>query len=352
VKNGQFIFPEYTKRNIRRQSRIIATASYFPDNVLTNQDIIQAGDLPVTDAVVKKTLGMERRRVVGEGVADSDLLVEAARRCLEKAGLEPDQLSKILVTKLLGDSLLKMTASMVQRKLQCSKAMHAVDIEGGITAFLYALELGTVYISTTNDPEQYVLVLSGGIHNSISGARDPRVAFLFGDGAGAVLLAPSEKEHFLGSYFYTNHEYIDAAGSQPFKMDEWSSGSIFEKGDFSILYNFYRMENWKDSIDFLVEAAQVTRDRLLQQSGLSMQDVDLVLVTENNRKVRDLTLEALGVPEEKSLSLVAEYGNTMSAMLPVLLDRAMGQNELKEGTTIMLVSHGEGASGGGMLYRV
>jgi 3-oxoacyl-[acyl-carrier-protein] synthase-3 len=352
VKNGQFRFPEFKKRNIRRQSRIVATASYFPENVLTNQDIIQANDLPVTDAVVKKTLGMDRRHVVGEGVADSDLLVEAARRCLESAGLEPDQLTKMLVSKFLGDRILPMTAAIVQKKLQCRRAMHAVDIEGGINSFLYALDLGRVYISTTDDPDQYVLVLAGGIHNSTVGARDPRVAFLFGDGAGAVLLAPSEKEHFLGSYFYTNHEYFDVAGSRALKMDEWVSDSIYEKGDYSLLYNLYRMENWKESIEFYTEAARVTRDNLLRESGLSMSEVDLVLVTENNRKVRDLTLEALGVPEEKSLSLVGEYGNTMSAMLPVLLDRAMGEKDLKEGTTIMLLSHGEGASGGGMLYRV
>jgi 3-oxoacyl-[acyl-carrier-protein] synthase-3 len=352
VKNAQFRFPEYRKRNIRRQSRIVATASYFPDNVLTNQDIIEVNNLPVTDAVVRKTLGMERRHVVGEGVADSDLLVEAARRCLAKAGLEPDRLTKLLVSKFLGDRILPMTAAIVQKKLECRRAMHAVDIEGGISSFLYALDLGTIYISTTNDSEQHVLVLAGGIHNSTVGNSDPRVAFLFGDGAGAVLLAPSEKKHFLASYSYTNHEYFDMAGSRTLKMDDWVSDSIYEKEDYSLLYNLYRMDNWKESIDFFLQAAQVTRDNLLKESGLTMDEVDLVLVTENNRKVRDLTLEALGVPEERSLSLVGEYGNTMSAMLPLLLDAAMGGNDLKEGTTIMLLSHGEGASGGGMLYRV
>jgi 3-oxoacyl-[acyl-carrier-protein] synthase-3 len=352
VNNGQFKFPEYRKRNIRRQSRIVAAASYFPENVLTNQDIIEANDLPVTDAVVRKTLGMERRHVVGEGVADSDLLVEAARRCLAKAGLKPDQLSKMLVSKFLGDRILPMTAAIVQKKLQCSRAMHAVDIEGGISSFLYALDLGTVYISTTNDSEQYVLILAGGIHSSAAGRTDPRVAFLFGDGAGAVLLAPSEQEHFLASYFYTNHEYFDVAGSRRLKMEQWFSDTIYEKGDYSLLYNLYRMDSWKESIDFYLRAARVTRDNLLKESGVSMDEVDMVLVTENNRKVREMTLEALGVPEERSLSLVGEYGNTMSAMLPLLLDKAMAESILKEGTTIMLLSHGEGASGGGMLYRV
>jgi 3-oxoacyl-[acyl-carrier-protein] synthase-3 len=111
------------------------------------------------------------------------------------------------------------------------------------------------------------------------------------------------------------------------------------------------MDNWKESLDFYLQAAEVTRDNLLKESGLAMNDIDLVLVTENNKKIRDLTLEKLGVPEEKSLSVIHEYGNTMSAMLPVLLDKAYADNQLKQGTNVMLISHGEGASGGGMIYR-
>ena len=83
-----------------------------------------------------------------------------------------------------------------------------------------------------------------------------------------------------------------------------------------------------------------------------MNDIDLVLVTENNKKIRDLTLEKLSVPEEKSLSVIHEYGNTMSAMLPILMDRAFADGRLKKGMNVMLISHGEGASGGGMIYRV
>ena len=112
------------------------------------------------------------------------------------------------------------------------------------------------------------------------------------------------------------------------------------------------MGNWKDSIDFYLEAAQVTRDRLLEASQLSLKDIDWVLVTENNKRIRDLTLEKLGVPQEKSLSAIQEYGNTMSAMLPILLDKAYQEDRLRDGMTVMLISHGEGASGGGLIYRV
>jgi len=352
MKNYKYTFPEYKKRNIKQHSKIIATASYFPDRMVSNQDIIDVNQIPVTDVVIRKTLGVENRRVADEGVADSDLLVKAAERCLEKANIKPEQLSKLLVTKFLGDRILPMTASMVQRKLNSQIAFHAVDIEGGINSFLHAFDLATRYISTTKEKEQYILILSGGIHVAPISKTDPRLAFLFGDGAAAILLAVAEEPHFLVSYIYSNYEYYDTAGSRMLKMDEWVSDKIYEKGEYELLYNLYRMDNWKDSLDFYLQAAEVTRDNLLKESGLTMNDIDLVLVTENNKKIRDLTLEKLGVPEEKSLSVIQEYGNTMSAMLPILLDKGFEEKRLKQGMNIMLISHGEGASGGGMIYRM
>ena len=352
MENKQFIFPEYKKRNIKKYSKIIATAAYFPDRVVTNQDIIDANQLPVTDVVIRKTLGVEKRRIAEESVADSDLLVKAAEKCLEKAKIKPEQLSKLLVTKFLGDRILPMTASMVQRKLNSQVAFHAVDIEGGINSFLHAIDLATRYISTTKEQEQYILILSGGIHVAPISKTDPRLAFLFGDGAAALLLAVANEPHFLASYNYTNYEYYETAGSRMLKMDEWVSDKIYEQGEYELLYNLYRMDNWKDSVDFYLQAAEVTMHNLLKESGLTMDDIDLVLVTENNKKIRDLTLEKLDVPEEKSLSVIHEYGNTMSAMLPLLLDKGFLDNRLKQGMNIMLISHGEGASGGGMIYRV
>jgi 3-oxoacyl-[acyl-carrier-protein] synthase-3 len=136
------------------------------------------------------------------------------------------------------------------------------------------------------------------------------------------------------------------------KMDAEVSSNLYEKGDVGILYDLYQMGNWKDTADFYLQAAQVTRDRLLEESQLPMEAIDWVLVTENNRRLRDMTLDRLEVPPEKSLTVFAEYGNTQSAMLPILLDRAFSENRLQPGMQIMLISHGEGASGGGFIYRI
>ena len=345
-------FPEIRPRTIRRQSRIAATASVFPDRVVTNQEIIEANHLPVSDVAVRKTLGMAKRRVVEPGVTDSDLLVRAARLCLERAQVDVDRLSKILVTKFVGDRVLPMTASLVQRKLNARVAMHAVDIEGGISSFLHAVDLATRYVSTTDERGQYVLILSGGIHNLPVSKADPRMAFLFGDGAAALLIADSDEPHFLAFYGYTDYRYYDAAGTEPFTMNPEISERIYGQGEHDLLSDLYRMGNWKVSLDFYLRAAQVTWDRLLQESGLKRADIDWVLVTENNKRIRDLTLGALGIPEEQSLTVVQEYGNTMSASLPILLDKAYREHRLRDGMNVMMISHGEGASGGGFIYRV
>jgi 3-oxoacyl-[acyl-carrier-protein] synthase-3 len=345
-------FPEYRKRYIRNQSQIIATASYFPDKVVTNQDIIEANRLPVTDVVIRKTLGVENRRVVETGITDSDLLVEAAKRCLKQADIHVNQLSKILVTKFIGDRILPMTASLVQRKLGAQVSMHAVDIEGGINSFLHAIDLATRYISTTADEEQFILILSGGVHNLPVSKTDPRLAFLFGDGAAAVLLTGSVDPHFLAMYTYTNYQIFNAAGSKKLRMNQQISQLIYEEGHYELLYDLYQMGNWKDTAEHYLQAAQVTRDRLLQESQLSMDEIDLVLVTENNKRLRDLTLETLAIPENKSLSMIKEYANTMSAMLPILLDTAYKKHLVQPGSNIMFISHGEGASGGGMIYQI
>jgi 3-oxoacyl-[acyl-carrier-protein] synthase-3 len=345
-----FVFPPLRPRIIRRHARIVATAAYLPAGVVTNSDIIAAASLSVTDAIIRKTLGVSRRHVAPDGAADSDLLAEAARRCLREAGIGVDALSKILVTRFVGDHVLPMTASLVQRQLGASVAMHALDVEGGTNSFLHAIDLATRYISTSANDEQPVLLCSGGIHALPVSKTDPRVAFLFGDAAAAVLLAPSREPHFLACYTYSNPALFEAAGTRTMKLTPELFDRVSGQGDVTPLYDLYAMGNWKETADFYVEAARVTAEHLLAEAELQRDEIDLCLVTENNARLRELTLAAVGFDAARSRSLLAETANTMTAMLPLLLDGAL--REAAPGTTIMLISHGEGASGGGLIYRV
>lgn len=342
-----YSFPKWKKKRFKRFAKICGTASFFPEKRVTNQDIIEASGLPMTDIVIKKTLGIAERREADRGVTDSDLLAEAARQCLANAGIEADELSRIVATKFLGDRVLPMTASLVQRKIGCTRAIQCFDVDGGINSFLQAIDLATRFINTG---DQYILLVSGGVTRCVTSQSDPRTAFLFGDGAAAILLGPSDRQHFMASYFYSNHDYYDHVDSYG-EMTKLPR-DIMTTGDFSFVHDCYKLDNWKKSADFYMQAAGVTKENLLEESSLTMDNINKVLVTENNRKMWSMTLDQLNVPEEKSLSAIEHYGNTMSAMLPILLDKGFREKQFQPEENIMLISHGEGANGGGLIYRV
>lgn len=346
MRQNNFIFPDYKKKYFRKFSKIVSTAAYLPEKTITNDDIINKNKLAMKDSVIRKSIGVHQRRVAEDNLVDSDILAFAGKKCMDKSKVHVDKLSRIISTKFFGDNLLPMTASMVQRKLGCTYATQAFDIDGGINSFLQALDLGTRYI---NSNDEYILITSGGVCNRLISKTDPRVAFLFGDGAASVLLSCSEEPHFLASYFYTNHNYYEFATTQKLKPEH--TGSSFEKEDFSLFYDYYNMDNWKHAEDFFRTAAITVRDNLLEESNLNMSDIDLVLVTENNKPIWEVTLDALGVKQEKSISLLHSYGNTMSAMLPLLLNEAFSTGQIESGMNILLLSHGEGFSGGGMIYK-
>lgn len=340
-----YYFPKNKKRYIHRFCKLLATASYVPEKVVTNDEIITNHGLPFKNEVIVKATGVEKRHVAEECQDDSDLLSIAAHRCLEEYGIKPEQLTRVIVNKYMGDNLLPMTASRVQGKMGSSVANHAFDIDGGTSSFLVAMDVASRFIGTGND---YVLIASGGIHNRLISKTDPRVAFLFGDASTAILFGVAEEQHILASYFYSNYHYYHLATA---RGTEFLRTTRFDD-DSAKFYDTYKMENWKVAEDFYRAVTLEISKNLQEESGLSMKEIDLVLVTENNAPIRELTLKALSVSEDRSLSLLKDHGNTMSATLPLLLDNGLRSGRIQKGMNIMLISHGEGISGGGMIYKV
>jgi len=345
----KFYFPKNKRKNITRFCKILSTASFFPEKVLTNEEIIEKNSLPFKSSVIEKTIGVKTRHIADDSYDDSKMLLKSAKKCLDSYGLKPDRLSRILVNKYYGDNLLPMTASRLQGKLNSNTAMHAFDVDGGITSFLHSVDLISRYIDTG---DEYILLSSGGIHTKLISKKDPRVAFLFGDASASLLFGRTEEQHILASYFYSNHEYSHLALSiSPLSAVDGTDETVpFE--ELTYIYDTYRMGNWKEAEEFLREATSVVSKNLLEESGLKMEDIDLVLVTENNKKIWQLTLETLGVSEDKSISILRDCGNTMTAMLPLLIDKGISTGKIAEGMNVMMISHGEGISGGGIIYRV
>ncbi|OPZ88935.1 MAG: 3-oxoacyl-(acyl-carrier-protein) synthase 3 [Firmicutes bacterium ADurb.Bin419] len=349
MKSSNYFFPKWKKKNISRFCEIKSTASYKLENSINNEEIIEKYNLPFKASIIFNSIGVESRYIADERQSDSDILVVAANKCLNNYGIKADDLSRVIVNKFYGDNLLPMTASNLQLKLESSTAVHAFDIDGGISSFLHAFDAAIRFISTG---DENILIASGGVISKFISKNDPRVAFLFGDAAASILLGYSEEQHVLASYSYSNYEYYELATAiSPLTLvDMRESLSVEEQ--MNLIYETYRMDNWKNSEEFYRKVVLAVSENLFSESGLGIDDIDLVLVTENNRKIWELSLETLGVGEEKSLSLLKDHGNTMSAMLPLLLDYGYSTGKIQKGMNIMLLSHGEGLSGGGIIYKV
>jgi 3-oxoacyl-[acyl-carrier-protein] synthase-3 len=335
-----------------RQAAILATGAALPEAVVTNEELIARHGHGVTAAAVTKIFGVAARRVAAPGTADSDLLAEAARRCLARAGIAPERLSKLIVTKLLGDRLLPMTAALTQRKLGSGVAFQAFDVDGGINAFLQAVEVAAAAIAAG---DELVLVASGGIVNRLVSRTDPRQAFLYGDGAAAVLLGPAPAlAGAAGPRIEASCVLTDPRGAgfaRGFEMRRYAHQAPGGH-DPAALLDVYRAGDWKELRPLALEAVERVTAEVLSRTAVGLGDVDLVLVTENHGRLRSAVLEQLGVPPERSLSLLEGCGNTLSAMLPLLLDRALAEGRLGPGKRVLLVSIGEGLSCGALLARL
>jgi len=304
-----YSFPPGRRKRISRFCKILASASFVPETIVTNDDIISKHGLPFKSRVIVKSIGVEKRHVAIDHLTDSDLLVESAQKCLEISGLSVDQLSRLIVNKYFGDNLLPMTASRLLGKLGSGTAVHAFDIDGGISSFLYSVDTISRFIGTGDD---YILLSSGGIHTRLVSKTDPRVAFLFGDASASLLFGYSKEPHLLASYFYTNHQFFDLATAwSPLRLTHLYLKSA-SSPDLSCLYDTYHLDNWKNAEEFYRQASREVARNILEESGLGMDDIDLVLVTENNRKLWELTLETLGINETKSISLLQDHGNQYS----------------------------------------
>jgi 3-oxoacyl-[acyl-carrier-protein] synthase-3 len=346
-----FSFPspmfERDRTQVSVGTRLLATATALPERSVTNQDIIELGGHRLAPHTVTKIFGTESRRVADHGVVDSDLLAQAAVACLERAGVSVDDLSKLIVTKFLGDHVLPMAAAHLQRRLATTAPMQALDVDGGVHGFFNALEAAIGSISCGDGP---ILIVSGGVIHRVISRTDPRSAFLFGDGAAAVLLGPSSEQRFHATYGFSNSEFIDDA--RGFSLRDCTRTDDERVRCHEKLYDLYTPFDYKRCLPFVMEGMEKTVDCLLESAGVRREQVDLFLLTENHGRMWSAILDRLRIPEAKTISLLSRYGNTMSAMLPLLLDEAIRTGRAKPGSLVMLLSVGEGITGGGALLTV
>ncbi len=324
----------------QRRATVAGVGSVLPDRVVTNQEFEKLVD--TSDEWIRDRTGIGERHFAADGEATSDLAVGAARIALETAGVAPEQLDLIMCATLTPDTPIPAASVWVQRKLGVTAP--AFDLNAACAGFAYGLSAGSAFIESGQ--AETILVIGAEVLSRFMDFSDRTTCVLFGDGAGAVVLRPSEAGGILGSVLGADGRaaeilYIPAGGSARPPTRE-----TVEARDHSI-----RMPNGREVFKrAVVEMANACR-QLLDKSGFGPDDVDLLIPHQANARIMIAVAERLGIPLERAIVDVETVGNTSAASVPIALDRAWRAGRIHEGDLVLLTSFGAGLAWGANLIR-
>jgi len=326
-------------------SRIIGAGFYVPPKVVTNDDLSKMMD--TSDEWIRERTGIRERRFVEDGVGASDLAVSASKKALEQAGLEPKDVDLIIFATLSPDYFFPGPGVMLQHKLGC-RNIGAIDVRAQCSGFLYSLSIADQYIKT--GMYKYILVVGAEVHSTgldlTTRGRD--VAVLFGDGAGAVVMAPCEEGRgVLSTHLYSNGEHYDklwcpapmSCRNPRLTHEMLEEGLHYPKMDGKFIF---RMAVGK--------FAEVVEEAL-QANGYTAEDLDLFIPHQANLRISLMAGKKLGLPEEKIFSNIQKYGNTTAASIPIAIAEAIEQGKIKEGSLVCLASFGSGLTWASALIK-
>lgn len=324
------------------RAKISSVGTYVPPRLLTNGDLEKM--VETNDQWIIERTGIRERHIVEKGIATSDLAVEAAKACLEKRGIAPSEVEAIIVGTVTPDMFFPATACLVQEKIG-AKGAWGFDLSAACSGFIYALQMGAKLIES--GAHKKVLVIGADVMSSIIDYTDRTTCILFGDGAGAVLLEPCE-EGEIGLIDFV-HE-VDGSGAESLYMP--AGGSAMPATHESIDGRKHFVHQSGGAV-FKVATRKMAElsETVLQRNELTGTDVDLFIPHQANRRIIAATAERLGMPEEKIVINIDEFGNTTGATIPLAMNTALQQGRLKKGSMVLLASFGGGYTIGATLLR-
>ncbi len=328
--------------NTVRRAAIVSVAAAVPEKIVTNDDLTKMGLDTADDWIVSRT-GIKQRRVVEPHVAASDLATEAARKALDRAVVHPEEIDLIIVATVTGDMPFPATACFVQANLGAKNAA-AFDLSAACPGFLYALTVGNQFIASGQ--YQTILVIGVEILSKAVDWQDRATCVLFGDGAGAAVLKAATADRGILSCV------LGSDGTATHLLNLPGGGSRYPASHETIenRMHYLRMngpEVFKMAVRVMNEAA----GQAIEKAGLTRDQIDLVIPHQANLRIIDATAKRLGIPWEKIVVNVQEYGNTSSATIPIAMEESVINGRLKDGDTIIVVSFGAGFAWAALAIR-
>jgi 3-oxoacyl-[acyl-carrier-protein] synthase-3 len=324
-----------------RRATISAVASYVPERIVTNAELAKRLDTS-DDWIVTRT-GIRERRMGAPGETTSTMGAEAVRRLLARRGLSPDNVDALIVATATPDMMFPATACLIQDQLGLSQAW-GFDLSAACSGFLYAMTVGAQLVAA--GAHERVIVVGADLMSSIIDPFDRTTAVLFGDGAGAALLEPAEPEYGLLDFYHR----VDGSGRNDLLMP--AGGSLLPASAATVAARqHFLKQNGKVVFKFAVTQMVESVNVLLRRNGLTASDLTLVIPHQANQRILDAVAERLCVPHERVASVLARYGNTTGATLPLALDAALAEGKIKRGDLVVFAAVGAGFSAGATLVR-
>jgi 3-oxoacyl-[acyl-carrier-protein] synthase-3 len=324
-----------------RRATISAVASYVPERIVTNAELAKRLDTS-DDWIVTRT-GIRERRMGAPGETTSTMGAEAVRRLLARRGLTPDKVDALIVATATPDMMFPATACLIQDQLGLSQAW-GFDLSAACSGFLYAMTVGAQLVAAGG--HERVIVVGADLMSSIIDPFDRTTAVLFGDGAGAALLEPAEPEYGLLDFYHR----VDGSGRNDLLMPAGGSSLPASAATVAGRQHFLK-QNGKVVFKFAVTQMVESVNVLLRRNGLTASDLALVIPHQANQRILDAVAERLCVPHERVASVLARYGNTTGATLPLALDAALTEGKIKRGDLVMFAAVGAGFTAGATLVR-
>jgi len=314
---------------------ITGIGAHVPEKVLTNDDLSRMVD--TSDEWITDRTGIKERRIAAAEEAASDLALPAARKALEQAGLEGSELDLIIVATATPDMLFPATAAIVAEELGAKQAA-AYDLLAGCTGFVYGV--AQAYGAVAGGLSERALVIGSETLSKITNWNDRGTCILFGDGAGAAVLERVREGGIVGIELGA-----DGSGGPDLCVPAGGSRMPVTAANVEEDMQFIQMRG-QEVFRFATRVMVSSAEQVLEKSGVGVEDVDLYVPHQANKRIIDHAVKNLGLAPDKVFMNISKYGNTSSASIPICLAEAQEQGLLEAGTRVLMSAVGAGLTWG------
>ena len=325
-----------------KSAYITHTGSYLPKKVLKNEDLEKIVD--TNDEWIVSRTGMRERRIAHDDEFTSDMGVSAAKRCLEKAGINADEVDLIIVATLTPDHIFPSTACLIQEKLGAGKC-PAFDISAACTGLLYGLGVAKSFVES--GAYNKVLVIGSEKISSIVDYEDRSTCILFGDGAAACLIQPEGPGLKIGQF------ELGADGSQSDLLSLPVGGCRVRPSKESIENrgHFLKMDG-RDVFKHAVRRMEASMAETIEKTGLTDGEIDWLVPHQANVRIINALAKRCGIDHSRVIKTVEKYGNTSASSIGICLDEMIEDKIIEDTQNILLVGFGAGLTWGSMILTM